>query len=267
MDIRSRRESSRKDCSTVGNPANPRRPGKAGKPGWLPGQLVRLCESQLLGERRPISDVHGRVRLRRHARRSVSSKEASVFRRTICAMTAWAALSGTANAQPPDADPIAERKGPGEPETLPAREPAAPAIPQPATPRQPRFGRPKPIIASVTRESEPVAAAKPRPVAGPTQASGSEIDSPSEPVPPAPIETPPAVAARRFGDPLAAPPGRAWTRVEWLLWAASGQHVPPAITTSPFGTPANFAGIVANPGTEVLFPTDRVNGEFRAASA
>jgi len=59
------------------------------------------------------------------------------------------------------------------------------------------------------------------------------------------------------------PNGRVWTRLEMLLWTASGQHVPPAITSSPIGTPTRFAGLLSNPDTEILFPHDRTNNEFR----
>ena len=51
------------------------------------------------------------------------------------------------------------------------------------------------------------------------------------------------------------------------LRAPSGQRVPPAITTSPPGTPANFAGIIPNPGTEVLFPRDRHRTTSSAAAS
>jgi hypothetical protein len=72
-----------------------------------------------------------------------------------------------------------------------------------------------------------------------------------------------AVAIRPYDDRLAHPSGRVWTRLEMLLWATTGQSVSPAITASQPGTPFNFAGIIPNPSTEVLFPTDRVNNEFR----
>ena len=68
---------------------------------------------------------------------------------------------------------------------------------------------------------------------------------------------------RPFDDRLAHPTGRVWTRLEFLLWATTGQNVYPGITSSPPGTPLNFAGIIPNPGTEVLFPRDRANNEFR----
>jgi hypothetical protein len=71
------------------------------------------------------------------------------------------------------------------------------------------------------------------------------------------------VGVRPFDHRLEYPTGRVWTRLEFLLWATSGQSVVPAITTAPPETPVTFAGIIGNPGTRILFPGDRANNEFR----
>jgi hypothetical protein len=47
------------------------------------------------------------------------------------------------------------------------------------------------------------------------------------------------------------------------MWAASGQHLPPMMTTGDPLTPQNLAGKLFTPETRILFPLDRVNNEFR----
>src|SRR6266496_5985866 len=44
-------------------------------------------------------------------------------------------------------------------------------------------------------------------------------------------------------DDVCGPPGRAWVRAEYLLWAVKGQPLPPLLTTSPPGTPRENAGV------------------------
>jgi len=178
-------------------------------------------------------------------------KEASVFRRSICALTAWAALGGPARAEPPEADPVSERKSaPGSVgETVPASGGAL---------------HPKAVMLSGPVFAGGVPQTSDTPPKKPT--SDSEPLPPPTPVPGTatvaqPIE---AVAVHHsYDDRLAHPTCRVWTRLEFLLWATTGQSVTPAITTSPPGTPINFAGIIPNSGTEVLFPRDRVNNELR----
>ena len=41
--------------------------------------------------------------------------------------------------------------------------------------------------------------------------------------------------------------------MEYLGWFVNGMHVPPLVTTSPLGTAQNQAGVIGQPGTEVLF--------------
>lgn len=179
-----------------------------------------------------------------------------MFRRTICALTAWAATTGTVNAQPPGIEPVSARKSIPEPDMgpLPARvNPEFPGYELTGLPRARRFGRPLPVFASTVRQPEPPPTTKPT--------------SDSPPKPPV-ADTAAPTESTYLPRPVVGalpklPSGHVWTRLEMLVWSASGQHVPPAITSSPPGTPQNFAGIVSNPGTEVLFPTDRTNNEFR----
>jgi hypothetical protein len=173
----------------------------------------------------------------------VDRKEAGVFRRTICVMTVWAVLGGSANAQTPAADPVSERK-------------PAPASPV-STPEATHQQRPAVVPAGGRQTSD-----------SPPKQPGSDdpvLHPPAKVVEPTPVPEPvaPAAGPVAYHDRLMHPTGRVWTRLEYLLWATSGQHVPPAITTAPAGTPANFAGVVSNPGTEILFPRDRANNEFR----
>ncbi len=53
-------------------------------------------------------------------------------------------------------------------------------------------------------------------------------------------------------DCLCGPPGRCWVSAEYLLWSASGQNLPPLVTTAPNGTPRNTAGAIGAPGTSIL---------------
>ncbi|MBY0589389.1 BBP7 family outer membrane beta-barrel protein [bacterium] len=65
------------------------------------------------------------------------------------------------------------------------------------------------------------------------------------------------------------PPGRLWARKEVLLWWMDGQGTPPLVTTSPNGTPGSQAGVLGQPGTQVIFsgPLNddfNVGGRFQA---
>lgn len=170
-----------------------------------------------------------------------------MFRRTICALTACAALNGTANALPASPDPVSERKsGPSE------SPPPGPELPASTLPRDSQSSRVGPTISAASHLADIPPVPEPPPVA--------DSLPPPNPYDPA---AGPRIPKRKLQGRVVNPHGRVWTRLELLLWSASGQHVPPAISASPAGTPANFAGIVANPGTEILFPRDRTNNEFR----
>jgi hypothetical protein len=54
-----------------------------------------------------------------------------------------------------------------------------------------------------------------------------------------------------------------WVSAEWLYWVASGQSAPPLATSSPAGTAQALAGVLGAPGTQVLFPTGRLNNDWR----
>ena len=118
----------------------------------------------------------------------------------------------TAHAEPPAADPVSERRsGPAavaEPPTLLVGSSHPKAV----------------MVATIT-------------AGGATQTSDSPPKKPtsdSEPLPP-PTAVPgtetiaepvgPAVGMRPFDDRLAHPTGRVWTRLEFLLWATTGQNV------------------------------------------
>jgi hypothetical protein len=60
--------------------------------------------------------------------------------------------------------------------------------------------------------------------------------------------------------------GRTWLSAEYLLWATSGQSVPPLITASPLGTPASDIGVIGTPGTEILFGGGGVDGIMRSGA-
>lgn len=56
---------------------------------------------------------------------------------------------------------------------------------------------------------------------------------------------------------------RGWFGADFLLWAPSGDRLPPLVTASPQGTPRDQAGILGAPGTTILFGGERVNDEWR----
>lgn len=51
-----------------------------------------------------------------------------------------------------------------------------------------------------------------------------------------------------------------YVRGEYLAWWFTGDHLPPLVTTSPVGTPANEAGVLGQPGTSVIFGDQPTNG-------
>lgn len=62
---------------------------------------------------------------------------------------------------------------------------------------------------------------------------------------------------------LVTPPGRYWVNTEWLYWTASGQRMPPLVTTAVPGTPQGIAGTLGGSATQTVFPTGRVNDDWR----
>ncbi len=64
-------------------------------------------------------------------------------------------------------------------------------------------------------------------------------------------------------DCLCGPPGRVWLSAEWLYWTASGDPLPPLVTTAPPGTARAAAGPLGAPGTTVLAGGQRANDDFR----
>jgi hypothetical protein len=53
-------------------------------------------------------------------------------------------------------------------------------------------------------------------------------------------------------------------RLEYLMWWSGGQFVPPLATTSPAGTLREDAGVLGEPGTEVLFGGTELGQIFRS---
>jgi hypothetical protein len=68
------------------------------------------------------------------------------------------------------------------------------------------------------------------------------------------------------GDGLCGPPGRFWLRGEYLVFWTSGTHLPRLVTQSPPNTPVNQAGVLGQPGTEVLFGDSTVNNQGRSGA-
>ena len=57
---------------------------------------------------------------------------------------------------------------------------------------------------------------------------------------------------RSSGGRPSARPGSVWFGSEYLLWQTSGMHLPPLVTGNPLGTPAQQAGVIGVPSTQVL---------------
>jgi hypothetical protein len=60
-------------------------------------------------------------------------------------------------------------------------------------------------------------------------------------------------------DPDRCRPARVWGRVDYLLWWSRRRFAPTMITTSPNGTAVADAGVLGEPGTEVLFADRRID--------
>jgi hypothetical protein len=54
------------------------------------------------------------------------------------------------------------------------------------------------------------------------------------------------------------PPGWIWGSAEYLVWWSAGMDLPPLVTTSPLGTPREDAGVLGEPGTEILYGGDDI---------
>ena len=51
--------------------------------------------------------------------------------------------------------------------------------------------------------------------------------------------------------------------IEYLMWWGKGTPLPPLVTTSPPGTPQGQAGVLGQPGTEILFGDELVGDEIQ----
>ena len=61
-------------------------------------------------------------------------------------------------------------------------------------------------------------------------------------------------------------PGRLWFSAEYLVWATTGQSVPPLVTSSPLGTTASDVGVVGAPATSLLFGGSEFTGPMRSGA-
>lgn len=55
-----------------------------------------------------------------------------------------------------------------------------------------------------------------------------------------------------------------WVQAQYLLWWLRGNEVPPLVTSSPPGTPRGEAGVLGEPGTRVLFGSERIDDRGRS---
>ena len=63
---------------------------------------------------------------------------------------------------------------------------------------------------------------------------------------------------------ICGPSGRIWVRADYLAWWTSGTYVMPLVTTSPYNTPQNEAGVLGYPNTAILFGDRTINTEGRS---
>ncbi|MCP3669544.1 MAG: BBP7 family outer membrane beta-barrel protein, partial [Gammaproteobacteria bacterium] len=61
-------------------------------------------------------------------------------------------------------------------------------------------------------------------------------------------------------------PGRLWFSTEYLVWATTGQAVPPLVTSSLAGTPDADIGVLGLPTTGVLFGGTNFEGPMRSGA-
>jgi hypothetical protein len=61
-------------------------------------------------------------------------------------------------------------------------------------------------------------------------------------------------------------PGRLWFSAEYLVWATTGQAVPPLVTGSPPGTPVGEIGVVGAPATSLFFGGGEFAGPMRSGA-
>lgn len=54
-----------------------------------------------------------------------------------------------------------------------------------------------------------------------------------------------------------------WGDAQYLLWWTEGMRLPPLVTTSPVGTPREQAGVLGQPGTQILLGNEDVLDEYR----
>jgi hypothetical protein len=57
---------------------------------------------------------------------------------------------------------------------------------------------------------------------------------------------------------------RFYVREEYLYWKGKGNPLPALVTTAPVGTPQEFAGVLGEPETTVLYGQNRANDDWRS---
>ena len=61
-------------------------------------------------------------------------------------------------------------------------------------------------------------------------------------------------------------PGRLWFSIEYLIWATTGQAIPPLITSSPIATAPAAIGVIGQPATSTLFGGTSFDGPMRSGA-
>jgi Putative beta barrel porin-7 (BBP7) len=60
------------------------------------------------------------------------------------------------------------------------------------------------------------------------------------------------------------PPGRFWVSADYILWATTGEKLPPLVTAAPANSTSAVPGALGNPDTTVLFGDQRINDDLRS---
>jgi hypothetical protein len=73
-----------------------------------------------------------------------------------------------------------------------------------------------------------------------------------------------SLAEEGHGPAGCAAPHRFWVRGEYLTWWTSGNRLPPLLTTGLAGTDRDFAGVLGQAGTSLVFGDQRVDQNMRS---
>ncbi len=163
------------------------------------------------------------------------------------------------NVIPPTSD---DAEAPAEIDILPPAEPTPPT-------ESPSDGHASDGVPPLPLPPSAPLAAPPLPEAASTL-SGSPAVAPSAPSRPNGWSCEPQQYVQAYDSEAAiycppqrtGPAGRVFLRADALLWWTKGSQLPPLVTTSPFATPRDQAGVLGEPDTSIVYGNQTVNGDL-----